>query len=161
MKSLITAALFLMAFSVQAITNHAPDFKLEDQFSKEHSSKKFEGKSVIYTITDRTGAEYMENWIIALKPFKSRVDLVAVANVKGVPGLLKGFVRGKFRDVYSYPILMDWDAKLWEHFGCREGVPTVVHVDGSNVVRFKISGKGTEAEVKKLRDELNKLVAAQ
>ena len=161
MKSLITALLYFIAFSAQGLTNRAPEFTLEDQFSKEHSSKKFEGKNVVYIITDRAGADYVENWTKSLSPFKSKVNFVAVANVKGVPGLLKGFIRGKFREVYSYSVLMDWEAKLWEYYGCKDGVPTVVFVDNSGVVRFKTSGKGTESEVKKISDELLKTVTVQ
>lgn len=161
MKSLITAVFFFIAFSAQGLTNRAPQFTLEDQFDKKYSSKNFEGKNVVYIITDRAGADYVENWKKSLAPFKSKVDFVAVANVKGVPGLLKGFIRGKFREVYTYSILMDWEAKLWEHFDCKDGVPTVVFVDNSGIVRFKTSGKGTESEVKKISDELLKTVAVQ
>ncbi len=61
MKSLITTVIFLVAFSAHTITNRVPEFKLEDQFSKEYSSKGFEGKNVMYIITDRAGADYVEN----------------------------------------------------------------------------------------------------
>ncbi len=82
---------------------------------------------------------------------------MAVANVKGVPELLKGFIRGKFREVYSHSVLIDWEAKLWEYYQCKDGVPTVVFVDDSGTVRFKTSGKGTESEVKKVSEELLKI----
>lgn len=136
-----------------------PQFVMEDQNEKEVKSSTFNGKQVLLFLADRAGSKLTPNWTKSLEPlYRNKVEFVAIANVSSVPFFLKGFIRGKFKENYSYTVLMDWKGDLWDFYQCQDDVPNVVFIDNGGIARYKISGKGTEKEINQLRQNIDKLI---
>jgi len=132
-----------------------PSFVMEDQYSKEIQSSLFKGKHLLLFLADRAGSKLTPNFTKVLEPkFRNKATFIAIANVSSVPFFLKGFIRGKFKENYSYTVLMDWKGELWEHFSCKDDVTTVVHIDPNGIAKFKLSGTGTEKEVEQIQHYL-------
>lgn len=147
---IIVSASVTMGFYSSLTGKKAKDFVLEDQFSKEHSWEKFSGKPTVLLLGDREGSKFSDNWS---KPLFTRygnaIHLVAIADVSSVPFFLKGFIRGKFRDVYTNPILMDWDGETVEYYDIQKNVTTFIAIDKQGVIRAHLSGKGTAEDLTK------------
>lgn len=166
-----TSSAFLLLLLVLANSSHAvssrllvtmPDFVLEDQYERSWSSKSFRSGITVFVLSDRSGYEYTANWTNGLIPrFKSSpVRFVPVADVQSVPGFLKGLIRSKFREEFSYPVLMDWDGVLIEGFNMEEGYTNLVIVDKQGTVRHAVYGTGTPGQVEAFAKRLEQIIAA-
>jgi peroxiredoxin len=150
-------SVWILALNTAIIGQKAIDFVLEDQFEAEHAWQKYSGKDVLLMMADRSASEYTKNWTNALEPaYKGKIEFVPVADVSSVPGFLKGFIRSKFRDAYTYPILLDWDGQLIEHYQCKSDIPTLVYIDKLGIVRLHIAGKGSADDITTLRKTIDK-----
>jgi hypothetical protein len=151
------AAAILTAFSPLGST--LPRFTLEDQYERKWQHSDFQSPLVIYVISDRTGYAYSSNWTTPLvEQYKSRVRFVPVADVRGVPGFLKGYIRSQFKKEFSYPVLLDWEGTVTTGIKFTAGVPNLAIVDASRSVRHLTAGAGTRHEINTFRDRLNQLL---
>ncbi len=157
-KILVITLLLLSSFIAlsSSIGNKSISYVLEDQYGNEHKSVNIQGKRQLLFLADRSGSDFTSNWTKVLEPlYRNTIEFVAFADVSSVPGFLKGFIRGKFKDSYSNPILMDWEGKLFEYYNCPEGIPTIVFIDNKGIIRYKISGKGTSSELQMLNEVIS------
>ncbi len=145
------------------IGSRIPDFTIEDQFEREWNAGHFKGETTVFVLSDRSGYEYSDNWTKVLVPrFKSaQVRFVPVADLRTVPGFLKGFIRGQFKDKFTYSVLMDWDGVLITNFNMTEGYPNFVVVNRKGVVEHVTYGKGTAAQIEALATRLQKVIDAK
>ena len=161
-KILVITLLLLSSFIAlsSSIGNKSISYVLEDQYGNEHKSVNIQGKRQLLFLADRSGSDFTSNWTKVLEPlYRNTIEFVAFADVSSVPGFLKGFIRGKFKDSYSNPILMDWEGKLFEYYNCPEGIPTIVFIDNKGIIRYKISGKGTNSELQMLKEAINQHIS--
>ena len=108
--------------------------QLEDQFQKQHLIEFPTAKPLFIAISDRHGAESLNEWVrAATNQFGSAVFYIGIADVREVPPFLKGFVRKKFAKAYSYPVLLDWTGKAVLPLRPSGGEPNIYIVapDGS------------------------------
>lgn len=157
MISTFIISVLLIGFQLLAngIGQKIPSFTMEDQYSKEVQSSAFKGKHLLLFIADRAGSKLAPNFTKVLEPkYRGKATFIAVANVSSVPFFLKGFIRGKFQENYSYTVLMDWKGVLWEHFSCKDDVTTVVYIDPAGIAKFKLSGTGTDKELEQIQTYL-------
>lgn len=157
-KILVITLLLLSSFIVlsSSIGSKSISYVLEDQYGNEHKSVNIQGKRQLLFLADRSGSDFTSNWTKVLEPlYRNTIEFVAFADVSSVPGFLKGFIKGKFKDSYSNPILMDWEGKLFEYYNCPEGIPTIVFIDNKGIIRYKISGKGTSSELQMLNEVIS------
>ena len=157
-KILVITLLLLSSFIAlsSSIGNKSISYVLEDQYGNEHKSVNIQGKRQLLFLADRSGSDFTSNWTKVLEPlYRNTIEFVAFADVSSVPGFLKGFIKGKFKDSYSNPILMDWEGKLFEYYNCPEGIPTIVFIDNKGIIRYKISGKGTSSELQILNEVIS------
>lgn len=139
-----------------------PTFSIEDQYEKRWAHTNYKGTITLYVLSDRDGYEYSENWTKPLRErFESRIEFVPVADVREVPGFLKGYIRSRFRDEFSYSVLMDWEGTLITALDMQEGFPTFVLTDQNGVIRFRIFGSGIESQVNRLAKKIDELLAAR
>lgn len=149
----------LIAADNKILGKEAIDFVLEDQFSKEHNWSKYKGKPVVILLCDREGSKYVDNWSKPLfEKYGKSVEFVAIADVSAVPFFLKGFIRGKFRDKYQNPILMDWDGETVEYYDIAEDVTTFICVDKKGIVRSHFSGKGSADDLTKAHSAVQSII---
>ncbi len=161
-KYLVITLLLLSSFITIAssIGSKSISYVLEDQYGNEHKSVNIQGRRQLLFLADRTGSDFTSNWTKVLEPiYRNTIEFVAFADVSSVPGFLKGFIKGKFKDSYSNPILMDWEGKLFEYYNCPDGIPTIVFIDNKGIIRYKISGKGTNSELQMLNEVINQHVS--
>ena len=157
-KILVITLLLLSSFIAlsSSIGSKSISYVLEDQYGNEHKSVNIQGKRQLLFLADRSGSDFTSNWTKVLEPlYRNTIEFVAFADVSSVPGFLKGFIKGKFKDSYSNPILMDWEGKLFEYYNCPEGIPTIVFIDNKGIIRYKISGKGTSSELQILNEVIS------
>lgn len=157
-KILVITLLLLSSFIAlsSSIGSKSISYVLEDQYGNEHKSVNIQGKRQLLFLADRSGSDFTSNWTKVLEPlYRNTFEFVAFADVSSVPGFLKGFIKGKFKDSYSNPILMDWEGKLFEYYNCPEGIPTIVFIDNKGIIRYKISGKGTSSELQMLNEVIS------
>ena len=157
-KILVITLLLLSSFIAlsSSIGSKSISYVLEDQYGNEHKSVNIQGKRQLLFLADRSGSDFTSNWTKVLEPlYRNTIEFVAFADVSSVPGFLKGFIKGKFKDSYSNPILMDWEGKLLEYYNCPEGIPTIVFIDNKGIIRYKISGKGTSSELQMLNEVIS------
>ncbi len=152
-------AVSILLIGIQLLANgigqKVPSFTMEDQYSKEVQSSAYKGKHLLLFIADRAGSKLTPNFTKVLEPrYRGKATFIAVANVSSVPFFLKGFIRGKFQENYTYTVLMDWKGVLWEHFSCKDDVTTVVHIDPAGIAKFKVSGTGTDKEIEQIQTYL-------
>ena len=155
---LVITLLLLSSFIAlsSSIGSKSISYVLEDQYGNEHKSVNIQGKRQLLFLADRSGSDFTSNWTKVLEPlYRNTIEFVAFADVSSVPGFLKGFIKGKFKDSYSNPILMDWEGKLFEYYNCPEGIPTIVFIDNKGIIRYKISGKGTSSELQMLHEVIS------
>lgn len=152
MYSIAVIGICSMSLFAGGLGQKIPSFTMEDQYAKEIQSSSFKGKHVLLFLADRSGSKLTPNWTKVLEPkYRNKAMFVAVANVSSVPFFLKSFIRGKFKENYSYTVLMDWDGLLWEHFSCKNYVTTVVHIDPQGMAKYKISGIGNDKDLSQLQ----------
>ena len=142
------------------IGSRIPDFSIEDQFEREWKAKSFKGTTVVFVLSDRSGYEYSDNWTKVLVPrFKdAAVRFVPVADVQEVPGFLKGFIRGQFKDKFSYSVLMDWEGVLIKGLKMTGGYPNLVVVNRKGVVEHVTYGKGSGTQVEAFATKLQRVI---
>jgi len=147
------------AYDKSFIGKQAKEFVLEDQFSKEHTWSKFNGKPVILLLSDREGSKYSDNWSKPLfEKFGKNVEFIAIADVSSVPFFLKGFIRGKFREAYKNPVLLDWDGDIVEYYGITENVTTFIAINKNGIVQSYLSGKGSPDELTKAEAAIQTII---
>src|SRR5688500_15226013 len=103
----LLSVVFLLPFLLGMVDvgSKLPSFSLEDQNEKKWKRKDYEGKVALYIICDRDAYDYVENWTDELVPkYKKKISFVPVADVTTVPDLLKGYIRGRFKDEFTYPV---------------------------------------------------------
>jgi hypothetical protein len=146
-----------------AVGKRAIEFELTDQHEKEWSWKQhWKGKATIIVLSDWKGSDYTPTWTTPLTAkLKDRVKFVALADVSLAPGFLKGYLRSRFRDAYSTPILLDWDGDVFTHYAFESGVPNVLFVDAQGIVRLHVWGKGSTEQANAFALNVEKFLSAR
>lgn len=146
-----------------AVGKRAIEFELADQFEREWSwSQHWKGKATILVLSDWKGSDYTPTWTTPLTTkLKDRVKFVALADVSLAPGFLKGYLRSRFRDAYTTPVLLDWDGDVFTHYAFESGVPNVIFIDAQGVVRLHVWGKGSADQANAFAVNVEKLLSAR
>ena len=94
------------------------DFRLSDQFGRVHAAAEYQGRALLLVGAGRGGRAVGTAWVETLRALQDdaagagRVPVVAVADLRGVPRLLRRFARGQFPRDRRQPVLLDWDGAL-------------------------------------------------
>ncbi len=159
--------IFLVFFSYQVGVPEESDlisFKLKDQFDRVYSDNDFENKILIVVGSDKTGSQYNREWIDAILDSLKKGDglqdvrFLGVADLRGVPFFLKGYVKGKFPDQKSRWVLMDWDGKFAKHYQFKADVCNIAIINRKDRLIYQTSG--TQLDFNKLNEILRKLRAS-
>jgi hypothetical protein len=134
-------------------------FTLKDQHKAEHQQK-FPRESVsIFALADRKGSDQLEDWITPLyKRYEENVDIFGVANMKGLPKVLRPMLRGIFKKSIEYPVMMDWTGSVCESLNYQSGVTDIFVVDSNGTVIHRISGEATEEKMQVCYTVIDRLI---
>jgi hypothetical protein len=149
----LTVSLFCLPSNAQ--DSSLISFSLEDQFDQKYTDDDFAGQVIILVGSDKEGSRYNDRWSIAIhdslqaRGLRDSVTFLAIANVKGVPRLFRGMVKGRFPREHGQSILLDWKGLFAESYK--------LHSDVSNILLFDKQGRmvhrmeGQELDQKKLK----------
>jgi len=143
-KEIVMTLLFILLFSPLTLFVFAQEstlipFELKDQFDRPRTEKDFSGHIVILIGSDKGGSQYNRFWGQAIHDSLAnengfeRLKFLAVADLRGVPFFLKGFVKGKFSKDEENWVLMDWKGKFAKSYQFE--------AEASNIIIFERGGK--------------------
>ena len=92
-----------------------PDFALVDQFGRELDESTYAGVSVIVVVGDRDGAKGVALWTSALRAVigeESETHVLPVADLGGVPRMLRRMVRRLLPRDPAHWCALDWDGQV-------------------------------------------------
>ena len=114
---------------------------------------------VVLTIADKKGSEQIDGWVTAIKTrYGGRVELQGLADVGGVPGLLRGKVRKRFQEARAYPVMMDWSGTNCAFFAYQKGVANVLVLGRDGTIRARFAGAATPAALAEAGTVLDKIL---
>ena len=123
------------------------EFRIEDQFGREYRRDAFAGRASVWIGSDREGSAFNNQWGAALygalkdEADAGRVRFVGVADLRGVPFFLKGFVRGKFPQDEKRRILMDWKGVFAEGYALKEKHSNILVFSPSGALVYRAAGR--------------------
>lgn len=134
------------------LPTHAPaSLELHDQFDAPQHLVFPCTNVIVLTIADKKGSEQIDGWVAALKArYAGRIELRGLAEVGGVPGLLRGKVRKKFQETRTYPVMMDWSGKVCAQFGFQPAHANVLVIAGDGSIRARVAGPAREPGLKEV-----------
>lgn len=146
-RLLLAGLLILSAACVQAAERSLIDFEIEDQFEAEHSRAGFLGRPLLIIGSNRDGSAFNRLWSaqikdsLAARGLAGRVTQIGLADMRGVPFFLKGFVRGKFPKEEAGPILMDWKGRFPQAYDFMPGESNLLVFDAEGGLQVRHHGK--------------------
>jgi hypothetical protein len=122
-------------------------FELEDQFDRTYTEKDFENKIVIAICSDKDGSKYNGAWGEAIHDSLKddegfgQIKFLPVADVRGVPFFMKGFVKGKFPKKEEHWVLLDWKGQFAREYDLKEEVSNIIIFNDQGILVYKTYAK--------------------
>lgn len=139
------------------VNSKVAEFALQDQFGKPVDISRYRGSIVVIIASDREGIDQNEKWEKAiLQKNESDVDLLRVADVRGVPPDLRKYVKKKFQEI-KLSILLDWDGTIFRQYGLIKNVSNLILIDRKGYIRYMSSGPAETPAVDRLFNEIDAL----
>lgn len=129
------------------------DFRLEDQFKREYTDDQFRGRVVVVIGSDKEGSQYNELWTKAIldsiedRSEFDKIALLGVADLRGVPFFLKGYVRGRFPEDRDKWALLDWKGLFAEAYDFVEEESNILVFDTQGRLVYRTNGTEPHKQV--------------
>jgi hypothetical protein len=160
---------------------------LEDQFERKQDIAQFRGNVLVVLYGDKDGmpankglgeklhvhyhpaakglppAQAAKAPVVPLKGVPEGkpspdVRILPVACIGKVPEVVKGIIRGRVKKEASESmVLLDFETKMKDQFGLKEGQPNLVVIDAQGRVRMKMAGELTDDNYRQLIQSLDYL----
>jgi hypothetical protein len=134
----------------------APDslvaFRLSDQFGRTQDAADLRGRAYLLVGAGRGGRAAGTAWVESLRALQGDgvgpavLPVVAVADLRGVPRLLRRVVRGRFPDDRDRGVLLDWEGTLARQLGFDVQQCTIVVVGPSGRVHTRTTTAAVDLE---------------
>lgn len=136
-------------------------FSFNDQYTEPMVLKPEFPKPMIVTVADKDGSDQLIEWIEPLtKEFGKTVSFFPIADLRAVPGLLKGMVRRSFKKRFEYDIAMDWDGVAVKQLSTKAGHANLILLNRQGKIVTSVHGPVSEENlstmVKAIRTELTR-----
>jgi hypothetical protein len=139
-------------------TGQLSSFSLTDQRGETRRVEFPAELPLLLTLADRKGSREVEGWVEPVRTrFGETVRIEGVADLRAVPGFLRGFVRKQFSGL-DYPVMLDWHGEVVEPAGYQGGAVDVLLVDRRGGIRWRARGEADEVGVGALLALLEELV---
>lgn len=114
----------------------APAFRLNDQFGKVWDSSAIKGNVIVVVAADSDSGRSMEPWMNGFKArYGSRIMLLGLMDLRGIPGIARGFARSRIRKETKDPLMLDFNGGVSDNYLVNSKNPVVVVIDKSLVVK--------------------------
>jgi hypothetical protein len=141
---------------LEAAAEKCPDISLEDQHGVLHEVKFPRPRPVYIVAATRAGTRQIAGWVKPIaEAYGERVEILGLADVRGVPSGLRGAVRLLVRDGTRWPVLMDWHSLIVPQICSPEYSSEVFVIQRDGKVRLHLSGASTSMGVDKVRTALD------
>ena len=143
-----------------ATTNATVAISLTDQWERPATLKAPLARTTILTVADRAGAGQINDWVAPLKKqFGTNLHFFAVADVRAVPGPLRGMVRRRFAKEYAYPVGLDWQSAVAKQLSIKPQSANLFVLDHSGLVQHSVSGARAPKPMKALTNAIAGLLS--
>jgi hypothetical protein len=131
-------------------------FVLQDQFDVTYDYDFPTNRPTVVFAADRKGYELLDPWITeARERWVSQATIIGVADLRPVPGFLRGKVKRAFQKGNDYPILLDWKGELLTQLDPEKHVPNIYLLDREGRVELRMSGQATTERLKEIQAALD------
>lgn len=108
-------------------------FKLNDQFGKEHSVESMP-KIIVVSFGKDTG-ELIGNYFNAQdNNYLKKHDIKVIADVSGVPSILRKTIIVPKMKKYNFEILLSTDKEFTNQFSKKDGKLTVIKIENNQII---------------------------
>lgn len=136
-----------------------PNFQLEDQSLVSHVVEFPRQRPLYIVAATRAGLSQVSPWVKpVVKQFGEEVEILGLADVRGIPSMFHGMVRAKIRDGTKWPVLMDWKASLIPALCSPEFTTEVLVIQQNGEVRMRIEGQASPDTLERVKQELQSLI---
>jgi hypothetical protein len=148
----IFPAIFFAPGVMYSLDSTLIPFTLKDQFERVYNREDFLGKILLVVGSDKEGSSFNRLWGKAihdsLKKYQlnQEVQFLPVADVRGVPFFLKGFVRGKFPREKKSWVLLDWKGLFAKAYEFIPGATNILLIRRDGKVAYQVHGHEPENE---------------
>ena len=126
------------------------DFALTDQFGREHRRAEYAGGVLVVVGTDRSGSAHVGGWLALARDgledldAAGRLPALGVADLRGVPSLVRPVVRAALARAVDRPVLLDWEGRFATAYGFAAGACTVLVADAGGRIVHRTSGTAAD-----------------
>ncbi|HMO63659.1 MAG TPA: hypothetical protein PKE47_00260 [Verrucomicrobiota bacterium] len=135
-------------------------FRLSDQFGAEHRIEFPRSRPLLLVVGDRRGSEEVGGWVPPLKErWAHGADIVGVADVSAVPGVLRGRVTAGIRkELPDWPLLLDFEGRVTAGLPSVRRAANVFLVTTNGMVAAAASGPADAAKLAALAARVDTVV---
>ena len=150
-----------------------PDFTLRDQLDRTFRLTGHGDSLIVLICGDREGSRWLTAWgraaraadsVVAAadsarvgRPSRTPLIVRYIADLRGVPGLMHGYVRGKFKPAKN-PVLLDWDGVMARIFGLSPRVANLFVIESRGTLAYVNSGEAEPDRLSAFGDSLRRLL---
>lgn len=139
----------------------ALEFELQDQHGISRSCRFPASKIRVVTFADQKGTARIEGWVRPLyQRYRDRIEIHGVAMLSAVPVLARGLVSGIIKASVAYPVLLDWDGRVTQHYNQERDAFRLVVIDEAGRVHCSLTGAANKTRLQALFASLDALLAA-
>lgn len=119
-------------------------FEIADQFETVHTQADYLGSPLIVIGSDRHGSQFSASWGRALRdtlagvPGTDELRFLRVADARGVPRLMRAFVREKFPKDKGKRALADWEGRFAEAYQFEKKAANILVFDTEGVLIHQV-----------------------
>ena len=119
-------------------------FDLQDQYGKQHAFTFPRDHISVLVFADRQGSDQLEKWVRPLyERYVDTLDIRGVAQLRGVPTLMKPLVRALFRQGVSYPVMLDWTGAVSAQYDYEARKANVLILGPDGTILHRVNGEAS------------------
>lgn len=146
----------------------AAPWELPDAKGNIYRSQQFSGRPLLLVGADRTSEDASELWGQRLaERYGGKMAAIAIADLHGVPGFLRGIVRGKLQrrntpsSRMGVPLLLDWEGIVAKTYHFESKVPNLLLIDQRGRVKLAVTGEWTAERMRQVSAAVEELLTAK
>lgn len=122
-------------------------FTLKDQFDRAYTERSFPDKVLVVIVADREGNKFSDSWqqaihdVLLKRRAEGQVQFIRVADLRGAPWFLYGFIKGKFPKEKDHWSLMDWKGIFAEAYSCELKFCNILIFDRQECLVYKTNAR--------------------